>query len=100
MKRGENIKLKDSLRKWLFSEELGELRAEIDYVKNEYQWLKSVTSNSISLFNTARSDCNTATKEIKKCKEMMNQICDVGVDVARDEYHSWAVVCVMGKWIL
>lgn len=27
----------------------------------------------------------------------MNDICDVGVDVARDEYHSWAVVCIHGK---
>lgn len=97
MKRGENIKLKDKLRKWLFSEELGELRADIDYVKNEYEWLKSVTSGSINLFNKARSDCNSATKEIKECKEMMNQICNVGVDVARDEYHSWAVICVHGK---
>lgn len=97
MKGSVNIKIKDKLKKWLFSEELNELQTEIDHVKKEYDWLKDVTSNSMNLLNAARSDCNLATEEIKRCKEMMNQICDVGLDVARDEYHSWAVVCIHGK---
>lgn len=34
---------------------------------------------------------------VEYCRKLMNDIYDIGVDVARDKYYSWAVVFMPDK---
>ena len=91
------INLKQRIRNWLFSDDIKKYEDRIHKLEDDYDWLKSVTANSVSI-NNARRESNDVRQEAEKCRKLMNSICDVGVDVEfRDEYHSWAIVCIHGK---
>lgn len=92
------INIKEKLKQWLFADELNEINTKLDYLTKDYSLLKESTETARKKYREAEQKCNSAKQEIKKCKEFMNQICDVGVDVGfKDEYHSWAVVCIHGR---
>lgn len=66
--------IRDKIRKWLFND----------------MELKSLTQAAMAY--------HESQKELESCKKLMNEICDVGVDVGyHDTEHSWAVVCIHGK---
>lgn len=92
------MKLKEKIKQWLFKDELDKLNSKIKRLDSNYDWLKTVTANSVDMFNKAKGDCNDATEICKQLQKTINNVCDVGVDVGfRDNYHSWAVICVHGK---
>jgi len=95
------MSFKTRIKNWLFKDELhrlSELEKENKDIKSEYDWLKSITANSVDMFNQAKADMNKSTGIAEQCRKTMNAICDVGVDIGfRDEYHNWAVVCIHGK---
>lgn len=100
MKGSENIKIKNKLKKWLLADEL----VKIQDIENKYNELEGSIARAEDLLHKAYSNYaraeSVAEKTVKladDCRKLMNDICDVGVDVARDEYHSWAVVCIHGK---
>lgn len=100
MKGSEIIKIKDKLKKWLLSDELLRIK-ELECTHKE---LENSVSKAIDLLDKAydnyakaESVAENTVKLADDCRKLMNDICDVGVDVARDEYHSWAVVCIHGK---
>lgn len=89
------------MRKWLFSDEL----AKIKKFESEYSDLHSSIKRALDQcdksygnYTKAKILAENTTKLADDCRKMMNEICDVGVDVGfRDNYHSWAVVCIHGK---
>lgn len=95
-----NIRIKNKLKKWLLADEL----LKIEEIENTHKELENSVSKAIDLLDKAYGNYvkaenvaeNTA-KLADDCRKLMNNICDVGVDVTRDEYHSWAVVCIHGK---
>lgn len=92
------MKLKERIKKWLYKDELEQMKLKISSLESEYDWLKNVTTNSVTMFNNAKRDCNDATETCKILQRTINDVCDVGVDVALYEsYHNWAVVCIHGK---
>lgn len=100
VKGSEIIKIKDKLKKWLWSDELLRIK-ELECTHKE---LENSVSKAIDLLDKAygnyakaESVAENTVKLADDCRKLMNDICDVGVDVARDEYHSWAVVCIHGK---
>ena len=90
------MNLKEKIKKWLFADEI----EKIDFLENKYtefdKWLKTA-NRMYTLSADAKKICEQAQKELVECRIMLNQICDVGVDVGIREEHSWAVVCVAGR---
>ena len=91
------MKLKDKIKKWLFAKEID----RIDFLEGKYEefgnWIKAA-DRMYSLSAEAKKDCEDSQRELEECRKLLNQICDVGVDVGfRGEKHSWAVVCVAGR---
>lgn len=91
------MKLKDKIKKWLFAKEID----RIDFLYGKYKefgnWIKTA-DRMYSLSAEAKKYCEDSQREFEECRKLLNQICDVGVDVGfRGEEHSWAVVCVAGK---
>jgi hypothetical protein len=95
------LSIKKILKNWLFKDELDQLHKSEEYIKllkNDYDWLKSVTASSVAMFNNAQSDMNHSTEIANQCRKTMNAICDVGIDIGfKDDYHNWAVICIHGK---
>lgn len=98
------MKLKEKLKQWLFKDELEQFK-EIDKLKNDYIWLKSITENSIAILNNS-SNKLTEAKSLHEgskillddTRKLLTEVCDIGVDVhtLHPEYN-WAVVCMHGK---
>lgn len=87
------MKFKEKLKNWLFSYEIKELQK----LKNDYDWLLNITRTSLVFLNDAKDKHKEAHELLDNCRKLLNQICDVGVDVGfRDEEHSWAVICIAG----
>lgn len=91
------MSLKEKIKKWLFLDEM----KRINFLENKYKefdnWVKTA-DRMYTLSADAKKNCEKAQKELVECRKLLNQICDVGVDVGiRDEEHSWAVVCVAGR---
>lgn len=100
VKGSENIKIKDKLKKWLLTDELlkiQELESKYNELENSVVRIEDLLHKAYSNYLKAESVAENAVKLADDCRKLMNDICDVGVDVARDEYHSWAVVCIHGK---
>ena len=100
VKGSEIIKTKDKLKKWLLADEL----LKIQDIESKYNELKDSVARAEDLLHKAygnylkaESVAENTVKLADDCRKLMNDICDVGVDVARDKYHSWAVVCIHGK---
>lgn len=91
------MKLKDKIKKWLFIDEI----ARLDFLEEKYRefnnWIK-IADRMYSLSTEAKKNCEDSQRELEECRKLLNQICDVGVDVGfRGEEHSWAVVCIAGR---
>lgn len=60
-------------------------------------WIKTA-DRMYSLSAEAKKNCEDSQRELEECRKLINQICDIGVDVGiRGEEHSWAVVCIAGR---
>lgn len=91
------MNLKDIIKKWLFSKEINRIGLLEEKYNESAQWM-NVADRMYSLSANAKADCEKAHQELEECRKLLNQICDVGVDVGfRGEEHSWAVVCIAGK---
>ena len=91
------MKLKDKIKKWLFLDEVNRLTCLEEKYKEFDNWIK-ITDRIYSLSAEAKKDCKDSQRELEECRKLLNQICDVGVDVGfRGEEHSWAVVCIAGR---
>lgn len=89
--------MKEKIKKWLFSDEIKRIEALEDIHKKFDEWFNAA-DRMYSLSSDAKKNCDKAQKELEECRKLLNQICDVGVDVGiRGEEHSWAVVCVAGR---
>lgn len=87
------MKFKEKLKNWLFADEIKELQK----LKNDYDWLENITRTSLVFLNDAKDKHKESHKLLDNCRKLLNQICDVGVDVGfHTEDHSWAVICIAG----
>ena len=60
-------------------------------------WIKTA-DRMYSLSAEAKRNCEDSQRELDECRKLLNQICDVGVDVGfRGEEHSWAVVWLVDQ---
>lgn len=98
------MKLKERIKKWLFYDEMKKLVSLEEAYESLYVTYEEVKSwyhaadRMYTLSHEAKVNCEASQKELVECKKLLNQICDVGVDVGfTNEEHSWAVVCVAGK---
>lgn len=91
------MKLKDKIKKWLFADEIDRLTCLEEKYKEFNNWMKTADRMN-SLSAEAKKNCENSQRELEECRKLLNQICDVGVDVGfRGEEHSWAVVCIAGR---
>lgn len=91
------MKVKDKLRRWLFADEIKRIESLEDIHKKFNGWFNAA-DKVYSLSNEAKKNCEDSQKELIECRKLLNQICDVGVDVGfRGEEHSWAVICIAGR---
>lgn len=91
------MNLKDIFKKWLFSEEINRIGLLEEKYNESAQWMNTA-DRMYSLSANAKADYEKAHQELEECRKLLNQICDVGVDIGfRGEEHSWAVVCIAGK---
>lgn len=91
------MKLKDKIKKWLFADEIDRLAFLEEKYKEFNNWIKTA-DRMYSLSAEAKKNCENSQRELEECRKLLNQICDVGVDVGfRGEEHSWAVVCISGR---
>ncbi len=91
------MKLKDKIRKWLFADEIARLTFLEEKYREFNDWIKTA-DRMYSLSAEAKRNCEDSQRELDECRKLLNQICDVGVDVGfRGEEHSWAVVCIAGS---
>lgn len=87
------MKLKEKLKNWLFADEIKELQK----LKNDYDWLENITRTSLVFLNDAKDKHKESHELLDNCRKLLNQICDIGVDVGfNTEEHSWAVICIAG----
>lgn len=95
--RGDLLNLKDKIKSWLFADEIKRIESLENTYKKVDGWINAA-DKMYSLSTDAKKICDESQKELVECKKLLNQICDVGVDVGfRGEEHSWAVVCVAGR---
>lgn len=91
------MKLKDKIKKWLFADEMNRLTFLEERYKKFNNWIETA-DKMYSLSAEAKKNYEDSQRELEECRKLLNQICDVGVDVGfRGEEHSWAVVCVAGR---
>lgn len=91
------MKLKDKIKRWLFADEIKRIESLEDIHKKFDEWFNAA-DRMYFLSADAKKSCDESQKELVECRKLLNQICDVGVDVGfRGEEHSWAVVCVAGR---
>lgn len=95
------MKLKDRIKKWLFSDELQKIEDKIislEHTNREIINYFEKADKMYKLSHEAKVSFNDSKKEVEECRKLLTQICDVGVDVGfMDNEHSWAVVCVAGR---
>ena len=96
--RGENLKLKEKIKNWLFKEEIEKIKVlEIAY-KDQIDWCKDRADESYRASERARLSYQRSEKEVEECRKLLTQLVDIGVDVGfYSEDHSWAVICIAGK---
>lgn len=95
--RGVFPKFKDKIKKWLFADEIKRIDSLEDIHKKLDEWLNAA-DRMYFLSTEAKKNCEDSKRELEECRKLLNQICDVGVDVGiRGEKHSWAVVCIAGR---
>lgn len=96
--RGENLKLKEKIKSWLFKEEIEKIKVlEIAY-KDQIEWCQTRANDMYRVSERARITYEKSEKELEECRKLITQICDVGTDVGfLDNEHSWAVICIAGK---
>lgn len=91
------MKLKDKIKKWLFADEMNRLTCLEEKYK-EFDNRIKIADRMYSLSAESKKNYEDSQRELEECRKLLNQICDVGVDVGfRGEEHSWAVVCVAGR---
>lgn len=91
------MKLRDNIKKWLLADETDRLVFLEERYKKFNNWIETA-DKMYSLSAQAKKNCEDSQRELEECRKLLNQICDVGVDVGfRGEEHSWAVVCVAGR---
>lgn len=91
------MNLKDKIKRWLFADEIKRIESLENIHKKFDEWFRTA-DRMYSLSADAKKSCDESQKELVECRKLLNQICDVGVDVGFiGEEHSWAVVCVAGK---
>lgn len=91
------MKFKDKIKRWLFADEIKRIESLEDMHKKLDEWFNAA-DRMYSLSIEAKKNCEDSKRELEECRKLLNQICDVGVDVGiRREEHSWAVVCIAGK---
>lgn len=91
------MKLKDKIKNWLFADEIERIKSLETIHKKFDEWFNAA-DRVYTLSSEAKKNCEKSQKELVECKKLLNQICDVGVDVGfMEEEHSWAVVCIAGK---
>ncbi|WP_236354801.1 hypothetical protein [Konateibacter massiliensis] len=74
------------------------IKKTLENLENQIQQARNIYKRSSNECKRATEECEKAYEIVSDCQKMMNEICDVGVDVDfRDNYHSWAVVCIHGK---
>ena len=95
--RGVFPKFKNKIKKWLFADEIKRIDSLEDIHKKFDKWLNAA-DRMYFLSTEAKKNCEDSKRELEECRKLLNQICDVGVDVGFGEKeHSWAVVCIAGK---
>lgn len=97
------MKLKEKIKKWLFADDVKKINTLEDKVKSlevvhkKFDDWFNAADRMYNLSHEAKTNCENAQNELVECRKLLNQICDVGVDVGfRDEDHSWAVICIEG----
>lgn len=81
-----HIKIKEKIKKWLFSSEMLRIKQ-----------LEKQIEESTGRLRVAMNQLNVAEKEIEECRKIMTQCLDIGVNVGFGDDHSWAVICIAGK---
>ena len=77
MEVGENLKLKEKLKNWLFADEI----QRINYIeKNIGESVHRFRMASVQLGN-AENQLHNAEKEVEECRRLITQLVDIGVDV-------------------
>lgn len=92
------MKLKDKLKKWLFSDEIKRLEVlEVCY-KDQIEWCKERADDVYRASEKSRLNYQKCEKELEECRKLLTQFCEIGTDVGfLDNEHSWAVICIAGK---
>ena len=95
---GENLKLKEKIKNWIFKEEIEKIKVlEIAY-KDQIEWCQTRANDMYRVSERARITYEKSEKEVEECRRLITQLVDIGVDVGfHTEEHSWAVVCIAGK---
>lgn len=98
------MKLKEKLKNWLFADDVEKINTlenkveSLEVIHKKFDDWFNAADRMYNLSHEAKINCESAQNELVECRKLLNQICDVGVDVGfMDEEHSWAVVCIAGK---
>ena len=87
-------KLKNKIRNWILSDEI----KNIEKLTLDIKALENVEQHAIEKYAEAKYLLSAATVETIRCKKLINEICDIGVDVGfHSNDHSWAVICIAGR---
>ena len=98
MEVGENLKLKDKLKNWLFADEIKRIQILETCYKDQIEWCKERADDVYRASERARLSYQQAEREVEECRRLVTQFIDVGVDVGfHSDVHSWAVICIAGK---
>lgn len=82
-----HIKIKERIKKWLFSSEIQRINQ-----------LEKQIEDSTNRLRLASVQLGNSEKEIEECRKLLTQFVDTGVDVGfHSDDHSWAVICIAGK---
>lgn len=91
------MRFKNKIKRWLFAEEIERIES-LEGIHGKFDEWFNAADRMYSLSNEAKRNCEESKKELMECRKLLNQICDVGVDVGfMGEEHSWAVICIAGK---
>lgn len=98
MEVGENLKLKEKLKNWLFTDEIKRIQILETCYKDQIDWCKDRADESYRASERARLSYQRSEKEVEECRKLLMHLVDIGVDVGfHTEEHSWAVICIAGK---
>ena len=82
-----HIKIKEKIKKWLFSDEIQRIKQ-----------LEKQIEESTNRLRLASIQLDNSKKETEECRRLLTQFVDMGVDVGfHSDDHSWAVICIAGK---